>query len=64
MLTREKLAAFLRENSKFTKRSVEAISYRFGASLMDLQSVFKTHPGVFTIAAGDRGTILIGLAHG
>jgi hypothetical protein len=62
MLTRDTLASFLRENPKWTFRSVEAISYRFGGSLMDLQGVFKTHPGVFTIHAGDRGTILVGLS--
>lgn len=61
MLTRDKLASFLRENDKWRERSVEAVSYRFGATLMDLQAVFKSHPGVFTIRAGDRGTILIGL---
>lgn len=61
MITRDKLVAFLRENSRWAYRSAEAISYRFGCSLMDLQAVFKSHPGTFTVHLGDRGTLLVGL---
>lgn len=60
-LTRDALLQFLRSDQRYTVRTLSAISYRFGCSLAEVDSVIGSAPGAFVARTGRMG-VLIGAA--